>query len=70
LKPDHPNNPKNRAVRFFGGGFKPASQRRSVLDVVLFAEAFNTTRSVHELLFAGKKRMTRRANFNGEVFDR
>jgi hypothetical protein len=56
----------NKSIALMRGCFKP----RSVFDVVLPSEAFNTARSVHQLLFAGKKRMARRANFNGEIFNR
>jgi hypothetical protein len=38
-------------------------------EVVLFAEPFNTSRCIHELLLTRKKRVAGRANFNLNILD-
>lgn len=38
------------------------------LDTVTLFETVNTTAAVHELLFAGEKRMALAADFNGQRF--
>jgi hypothetical protein len=49
------------------GGIKLSGFGLVLKFFILFAETFNTTRSVNQFLFAGKKRMTFGAYFNADI---